>query len=133
VGAASSMTSAEAMTEATPDSARVRRAEKGDLLPLVIDRSSPGVQWDFRPYDGPVTEPLVVMYSRKTCGLCDKARAVILAERERASFRFEEVLIDGDDVLEGDYGLRVPVVVVEGREEFEIDVDPARFSRLVRR
>jgi hypothetical protein len=133
VGAASSMTSAEAMTEATPDSAHVRRAEKGDLLPLVIGQKGSGVQWDFRPYDGPVTEPLVVMYSRKTCGLCDKARVVIIDERERASFRFEEVFIDGDEALEGDYGLRVPVVVVEGREEFEFEVDPARFSRLVRR
>jgi hypothetical protein len=80
-----------------------------------------------------VTEPVVVMYSRKTCGLCDKARVVIDAERERTPFRFEEVFIDGDETLEGEYGLRVPVIVVEGREEFEFEVDPARFSRLVRR
>jgi hypothetical protein len=133
VGAASSMTCAEAMTEATPDSARVRRAEKGDLLPLVIGRLSRRVQWDFRPYDGPVAEALVVMYSRERCGLCDKARAVILAEHERSTFRFDEVFIDGDDALERDYGLRVPVVVVDGREEFEFEVEPARFSRLVRR
>lgn len=121
------------MTEATPDSAHVRRAEKGDLLPLVIGWKSPEVQWDFRPYDGPVAEPLVVMYSRRTCGLCDKARAVIQAERERRQFDFEEVFIDGDDALERDYGLRVPVVVVDGSEEFEIEVEPTRFRRLLRR
>jgi Glutaredoxin-like domain (DUF836) len=73
------------------------------------------------------------MYSRKTCGLCDKARAVILAEREGTPFRLEEVFIDGDQALEGEYGLRVPVIVVDGREEFEFEVDPAGFSRLVRR
>ena len=73
------------------------------------------------------------MYSRKTCGLCDKARAVILAERERRGFRFEEVFIDGDVTLERDYGLRVPVVEVDGREEFEFEVEPSRFSRLIRR
>ena len=77
-------------------------------------------------------EPLVVMYSRNTCGLCNKARAVIQAERQRSQFRFEEVFIDGDDALERDYGLRVPVVVVDGQEEFEFEVEPVRFSRLVR-
>ncbi len=80
-----------------------------------------------------MAETLVVMYSRTTCGLCDKARAVIQAERERSEFRFEEVFIDGDDALESDYGLRVPVVVVNGQEEFEFDVEPVRFRRLVRR
>ncbi len=116
----------------TACSARVRRAEKGDLLPLVIGRKGPGIQWDFRPYDGPVAEPLVVMYSRRTCGLCDKARAVIQAERQRSEFRFEEVFIDGDDALEHEYGLRVPVVEVNGREEFEFEVEPTRFRALVR-
>ena len=79
---------------------------------------------------GQVAEPVVVMFSRKTCGLCDKARAVILSERERRGFTFEEVFIDGDDALEGEYGLRVPVVVVDGREEFEFEVEPTRFRRL---
>ncbi len=73
------------------------------------------------------------MYSRKTCGLCDKARAVIVSEREGREFRFEEVFIDGDEALERDYGLRVPVVVVDGREEFEFEVEPTRLRRLVRR
>jgi hypothetical protein len=73
------------------------------------------------------------MYSRRTCGLCDKARAVILAERDRAaaSFRFDEVFIDGDEALERAYGVRVPVVEVNGAEEFEIAVEPIRLRRLV--
>jgi glutaredoxin len=75
----------------------------------------------------------VVMYSRRTCGLCDKARAVILAERDRSpgSFEFDEVFIDGDDRLETEYGIRVPVVEVNGEEEFEIAVEPSRFRRLI--
>ena len=71
------------------------------------------------------------MYSRRTCGLCDKARAVILAERERGAFRFEEITIDGDDELERKYGLRVPVVEVNGTEEFEIAVEPMRLRSLL--
>jgi glutaredoxin len=75
--------------------------------------------------------PSVVMYSRRTCGLCDEARAIILAEAERAGFDYDEIHVDGRDDLERDYGLRVPVVLVEGREEFELAVDPARLRRLV--
>jgi predicted glycosyltransferase len=61
--------------------------------------------------------PRVVVYSRKTCGLCDKARAVILAERDRTPFDFEEVFIDGDEDLERAHGLRVPVVEIDGLEQ----------------
>ena len=71
------------------------------------------------------------MYSRRTCGLCDKARAVILTERERVPFRFEEITIDGDDELERRYGVRVPVVEVNGAEEFEIAVEPTRLRCLL--
>ena len=72
------------------------------------------------------------MYSRTTCHLCEEARAVVLAERARTRFDFEEVLIDGDDDLEREYGLRVPVVEVDGAEEFEFVVEPRRFAGLIR-
>jgi hypothetical protein len=71
------------------------------------------------------------MYSRRTCGLCDAARSVIEAERARTSFSFVETFVDGSDQLERDYGLRVPVVLVDGVEQFEYEVDPARLRRLV--
>jgi hypothetical protein len=77
--------------------------------------------------------PGVVLFSRSSCHLCDEARAVILAERERRVFAFEEVVIDGDEALEQRYGVRVPVVTVGGREEFEFTVEPERFRRLVGR
>jgi glutaredoxin len=72
------------------------------------------------------------MYSRRKCGLCDKARAVILAERERAAFEFHEVLIDGHDDLEREYGLRVPVLEINGVEQFEFQVDSERLTELLR-
>ena len=75
--------------------------------------------------------PAVILYSRRTCGLCDEARAVILAERGRGEFPFDEVFIDCDDALERDFGLRVPVVLVGGVEHFEYHVDPARFRALL--
>jgi len=74
----------------------------------------------------------VVLYSRPGCGLCDEALAVILAERARTPFGFEEVDVSTDDALEMEYGMRIPVVLVDGEERFEIRVDPGRFARAVR-
>lgn len=74
----------------------------------------------------------VVLYSRPGCGLCDEAREVILAERSRTPFAFEEVDVSADDALELEYGIRIPVVVVDGREAFEVRVDPRAFAALVR-
>jgi glutaredoxin len=71
------------------------------------------------------------MYSRPGCGLCDEARRVILGERERTPFRYEEVDISGDDALELEYGIRIPVVLVDGQELFEIRVDADRFAESV--
>ncbi len=74
----------------------------------------------------------VVLYSRPRCGLCDEARAVILAERARTTFDFEEVDVETDDALELEYGIRIPVVAVDGIDRFEITVDPHAFAALVR-
>ena len=73
----------------------------------------------------------VVLYSRPGCGLCDEARDVLLAERERTPFDLEEVDVSGDDALELEYGIRIPVVTIDDREAFEIEVDPAEFAAIV--
>ncbi|MDQ4006138.1 MAG: glutaredoxin family protein [Actinomycetota bacterium] len=71
----------------------------------------------------------VRLYSRRRCGLCDVARREILSVG--VEFGFEEVFIDGDDDLERAYGLRVPVVLVDGEEQFEVEVEPARLRALL--
>ena len=73
----------------------------------------------------------VTMSSRPRCGLCDRAREVILAVRSEVAFGYEEVFVDDDEELERAYGLRVPVVVVDGEEAFEIEVDPEELRGLV--
>ena len=57
---------------------------------------------------------------------------MLLAERERTPFAYEEVDISGDDALELEYGIRIPVVLVDGEERFEIRVDPGELARAVR-
>lgn len=73
------------------------------------------------------------MYSRPDCGLCDEAREVILAEHERTPFSFEEVDISGDHSLELEYGLRIPVVLIDGEEVAEIRVEPEGLREALRR
>ena len=71
------------------------------------------------------------MYSRPRCGLCDEAREVIMAERARTAFDYRELDVSGDDELELEYGIRVPVVLVDGQELFEVRVDAGRFAEAV--
>lgn len=77
--------------------------------------------------------PTVRMYSRPGCHLCDRARDVIETVRQRAPFAFEEVDISGDDALELEYGIRIPVVLVDGQERFEISVDQEELTAALRR
>jgi glutaredoxin len=71
------------------------------------------------------------MYARPGCGLCDEAREVIMAVRTRTPFEYREVDVTGDDSLELQYGIRIPVVLVDGRELFEIRVDAGRLGEAV--
>jgi glutaredoxin len=73
----------------------------------------------------------VTLFSRPGCGLCDEARAVLLAQEARTPFELEEVNVETDDALELAYGIRIPVVLVDGQERFEIRVDAEDLARLV--
>ena len=74
----------------------------------------------------------VVLYARPGCHLCDDARVVIEAARAELAFVFEEVDIESDDALVRDYGLRIPVVAVDGDELFEISVNRTSLLAAVR-
>jgi len=73
----------------------------------------------------------VVLYSRAGCHLCDVAREALLAERTRVAFDLVEVDVGGDDLLEREYGIRIPVVEIDGEERFEYEVDAAELRSIV--
>jgi glutaredoxin len=73
----------------------------------------------------------VTLFSRPGCHLCDVARDVIMAERNRTAFDLVEVDVSTEDALELEYGIRIPVVLIDGVEAFEIEVDAGRFRDLV--
>jgi glutaredoxin len=74
----------------------------------------------------------VVLYARQGCHLCDEARAVIEDVRAAEGFEFHEIDIERDDELLRDYGIRIPVVAVDGEELFEISVDRDALRAAVR-
>jgi glutaredoxin len=68
--------------------------------------------------------PLVRLYSRPDCHLCDEARAGLEAMlAEGLDFRLEEVDIDSDDELHRRYLERIPVVEVKGEVVCELGLD----------
>jgi glutaredoxin len=73
----------------------------------------------------------VILYTRPGCHLCDVARETVLSLHERFGFGFDEVDIEGDDELELEYGIRIPVVEVDGEEAFEITVDVSQLAELL--
>jgi hypothetical protein len=73
-----------------------------------------------------VTLPVVTLYGRDGCHLCDDARAALLRIRERVPFVLEEVDIEADDALFRTHLERIPVVAVDGRELSELFVDEPR-------
>lgn len=57
---------------------------------------------------------------------------MLLTERSRSPFELVEVDVAGDDDLERDYGIRVPVVEIDGQDRFEYEVDPVELISIVR-
>ena len=65
----------------------------------------------------------VVLYGRDGCCLCDDAREILARVRARHPFLLQERDIDEDDALLLSYLERIPVVTIDGVEEFELFVD----------
>lgn len=65
--------------------------------------------------------PEVVVYGRERCGLCRRAEELVAREARGATVRHVDV--DTTDALIDRYGVRVPVVVVDGVEVAELEVD----------
>ena len=74
----------------------------------------------------------VVLYGRPGCHLCEEARAEIDSVRARREFDLTEVDVSLDPVLNARYKERIPVVVVDGVEAFELGLSAPELERRVR-
>ena len=67
--------------------------------------------------------PMVTLFTRAGCHLCDDAKRVIDAARVRAEFDYEERDIDADSELLRLYNEEVPVIAIDGRKAFKYRLD----------
>lgn len=70
----------------------------------------------------------VILYGRDGCCLCDDAREILLRVRARHPFVLEDRDIDQDEALLRAYLERIPVVTIDGVEQFELFVDEAELE-----
>jgi hypothetical protein len=75
--------------------------------------------------------PRVVVHTRAGCGLCRQAEVLVAREARRADV--EIVDVDTDPTLEARYGVRVPVVTVDGSEIAAFEIAPGVVRRALRR
>ncbi|MDM5236730.1 glutaredoxin family protein [Bacillus cereus] len=58
----------------------------------------------------------VVLYTKKDCGLCEKAKQVLKEVQCEYSFQIEEIDIYEDNDLLEKYHLMIPVVEIGGKQ-----------------
>ena len=75
--------------------------------------------------------PLVTIYSRHNCHLCEVAKEVVESARSEADFELEVIFIDGNAELEKLYGEEVPVTMINGKRHDYFRVDRTRFIEAV--
>jgi glutaredoxin len=74
-------------------------------------------------------KPLVTLYTRAGCHLCDDAKNVLAAAQRRAAFDYEERDIDADPELRRLYNEEVPVIAIDGRKAFKYRLDMDEFLK----
>jgi glutaredoxin len=72
------------------------------------------------------------VYTRATCGCCDKALAVLHSFQDSYAFTIETVDVDSDPVLAAEHGGSVPVVALNGKVRFRGVVNPVLLKRLLK-
>lgn len=75
-----------------------------------------------RAFPASAPRPVVEVYTRHGCGLCRQAEERVAVEARGAEVRLVDV--DADPQHQRRYGVRVPVVAVEGREIAELELQP---------
>lgn len=63
-----------------------------------------------------MSQPIITLYTRNRCSLCDKAKNSILELKQQWDFTLEEIDIEQSDELTELYGIMIPVVHIDGEE-----------------
>jgi hypothetical protein len=78
-------------------------------------------------------EPAVTVLTRQHCSLCDKAIEAVSRLCGEFAVSWTSTDVDGDRELRAEYGDRVPVILIDGREHGYGAVEPDRLRAALRR
>jgi glutaredoxin len=73
-----------------------------------------------------VGEPRLQLLTRADCHLCETAEETLAGIAGEAGLALSSVDVDADPELQAEYGDRVPVVLLDGREHSYFTVDVPR-------
>ena len=73
--------------------------------------------------------PRLQLLTRAACHLCDVAAETLGRIADEAGLEVTPVDVDADPELQAEYGDRVPVVLLDGREHSYFTVDVPRLRR----
>ncbi|MEI8102149.1 MAG: glutaredoxin family protein [Chlorobium sp.] len=73
----------------------------------------------------------VTLFGKKECCLCDQALELIEKVQRSCPFELEKIDISGDPALQAEFGLKIPVVVVDGVPAFKYRVNENRLRALL--
>ncbi len=76
-----------------------------------------------------MAEARITLLTRPGCHLCDPAREAVARVHAQTGVGWVELDVTGDPELERDYGSRVPVVLLDGREHDYFRVEEDRLRR----
>jgi glutaredoxin len=77
----------------------------------------------------PATDHTVTLLTRANCHLCEAAHAVLERVHATTGVPWTEVDVDSDDDLAYEYGDRVPVILLDGKEHGYWRVEEERLLR----
>lgn len=76
-----------------------------------------------------MSPPVLDLYGRPGCHLCDDARALLSPLQAELGFTLREHNIEDDDELHRLYLERIPVGILDGEHLFDFFVDEAELRR----
>ncbi|MGH9581018.1 MAG: glutaredoxin family protein [Terriglobales bacterium] len=75
----------------------------------------------------------VILYSRKSCHLCEIVKATLTRLESGGGFTWREVDVDSSEELRRQFTDEVPVIFIDGRKAFKYRMDEREFLRRLRR
>jgi glutaredoxin len=78
-------------------------------------------------------EAAVTVLTRRNCSLCDKAVDAVRRICAELGVSWDTTDVDGDAELRAEYGDRVPVILIDGREHGYYTIEEDRFRAALSR